>query len=134
VKQALSSIEVPIAGRTIWRCYIDHRFGLVFPGDPENPVNGELAIGGAFSITDDQGTWTFSPSTARHAFGRALDLFGKVVQQACAFEDGALLIRFSDGTELHAAPDEEYETWEFVDSANHKLVSMPGGGLARWNL
>jgi hypothetical protein len=134
VKQALNAIEVPIAGRTVWRCYVDYRFGIVFPGDPENPVDAELVIGGTFTIVDDEGTQTFSPSAPRHSFGRALDLFGKVVQEARAFEDGALMIRFSDGSELRACPEGEYETWEFVDSADHKLVSMPSGGLARWNL
>jgi hypothetical protein len=127
-------VEIPVLGRTILRCYVDFGFGIVFPAEPEHPVEAELRIEGDFTITEAGSTAQYSPEGPRHLLGPALNLFGKVVEEAKALEDGTLVLCFTDTTELRVPPGGAYETWQFTDSADHKLVSLPSGGLANWNL
>lgn len=52
---------------------------------------------------------------------------------AAATEDrGTLSFRFDDGSEIAAAPDDQYEAWEVV-MGRKRVVCMPGGELAIWS-
>ena len=122
-------VSIPIVGRTVDLCLVDYAFSIVFPKGPNEPVDAQFRIEGEFSIIDSAGTWEFSPDMPRSCLGRALDLFGKVVREAIAFPDGSLMGSFTDGTELRVPPSQGYESWQFTDSANLYLVSLPSGGL-----
>ena len=73
-----------------------------------------------------------SPEGERSHLGRALNLFGKTVEQAVASDDGALEIAFTDGTVLLVPPDADYEAWQVTGPSGSLAVSRHGGGLATW--
>ncbi|WP_374991180.1 DUF6188 family protein [Streptomyces sp. LHD-70] len=47
-------------------------------------------------------------------------------------KSGVLNVNFADGSVLRVAADDEFEAWQLSASAGHKIVSVPGGGLAVW--
>lgn len=53
------------------------------------------------------------------------------VEHAVATADGRLEIRFESGRVVLAEPDSNYENWA-VTGAGFELISMPGGGVARF--
>ena len=120
--------DLPIRGRSVTRCLIDHAFGLQF-WSPETTF--DLRIEGPFSLcTPDLGETAITPSQVLSQ-APALQLFRKEVCSARAHKGGRLEILFSEGIELRASPSALYEAWEIV-GGGQRLVSCPGGGLTVW--
>jgi hypothetical protein len=124
--------SIPLIGRpVVTRCYVDASFGLLI-GDADT----EIRIGGRFLVRFGQKLLAFTPDERhdhRSDFGSALDLYGMTIEEITAFEDGALEIVFEGGTVLSVPSDAQYEPWELVSKDGRRIVSLPGGGLAKWS-
>ncbi len=59
--------------------------------------------------------------------GRVLELLRQRVADA-SIEDGVLSLRFENGAEFHARPDEQYENWT-LEGGGRTLFSVPGGDV-----
>ncbi|MGH9166604.1 MAG: DUF6188 family protein [Acidimicrobiia bacterium] len=59
-------------------------------------------------------------------------MVGQAAEEATAFKDGRLELRFADGTLIRVPPDEGFEAWELNGPGGIRLVSLPGGELAVW--
>ena len=62
--------------------------------------------------------------------GPLLDLISKRVTFAKS-ADGTLLLRFDDGSEVRAYPDDRYESWAVV-SDGRTFQCLPGGEVMSW--
>lgn len=120
--------QLPLRGSVVSRCYVDSAFGIQFFEDHKETT---IRIEGPFYVAYPADGRVFS--AADHAnLGHAFDILGKAVEQATAFRDGRLEVRFSDGTILSVKPDPRYEAWELSSSTGLLLVSLPDGSLAVW--
>jgi hypothetical protein len=50
---------------------------------------------------------------------------------AAASTDGVLVLRFDDGSEIRAEPDDRYESWSVVGDGK-TIQCLPGGELDSW--
>ncbi len=124
-------ITLPLNGREVRRCYVDHAFGIMFF---EGPELFDLRIGGPFKLTHMGTELLYSVEDADISkMGGALRLLHKKVRTGVARKDGALEIAFNDGTVLSVGPDQHYESWELSGPKGLLIVSTPGGGLAYWS-
>ena len=62
--------------------------------------------------------------------GPLLDLISKHVTFAES-ADGILMLRFDDGSEVRAYPDERYESWSVV-ADGRPFQCLPGGDITSW--
>lgn len=119
---------LPLAGRTVSRCYFDFAFGLFFYSN--GPVT-EIRIEGVMRLHEKGRVLEATPKDAS-LVGPFLNLFGKRVSLAQAMKTGALRIEFDDDEVLEVPPAEKFEPWELIAQDGLKLVSLPGGALAFW--
>jgi Family of unknown function (DUF6188) len=119
---------LPLVGRAVTRCLVDHAFGLQF-WSPEAEI--ELRIEGPFTLREAGGEELSLVPEETTSLGPALRLFRREVSSARAHKDGRLEVIFTDGSTLSVGPDQKYEAWELTGSGQ-RLVSTPGGDLAVW--
>lgn len=133
VQEQSDKLYVPFIGRpVITRCYVDASFGMLIGDDADT----EIRIEGTFQLNYPDKQLEFSPDDQfdrRSVFGPALDLYGKTIEHIIAFEDGGLEVAFKNGPVLTVLPDPHYEPWELVSKDGRRIVSLPGGGLAKWS-
>ena len=120
--------ELPLAGHSVTRCYVDHAFGLQFWS---KSAEFELRIEGPFTLREPGGKKRSLRPMEVHSLGSALGLFQRRVEFARAYKDGHLDILFSGGWELSVSPDPDYEAWELTGDSG-RFVSTAGGDLAVW--
>ena len=120
--------ELPLAGRTVTRCLVDHAFGLQF-WSPAAEL--ELRIEGPFCLREPDGSEQAMEPEEIRSLAPALHLFQRKVSSARAYKDGRLEVLFTDGSSLRVVPAEQYEAWEMF-GGGQRLVSSPGGELAVW--
>lgn len=59
---------------------------------------------------------------------------GKVVEDSVVEEvTGALVISFTDGSKLSVEANREFEAWTLNYPDGRLIVSLPGGGVSRWD-
>jgi hypothetical protein len=119
---------LPLVGRAVTRCLVDHAFALQF-WSPETEF--ELRIEGPFTLRQPDGEELSLMPEETPSLGPALRLLRREVSSARAHKDGRLEVLFSDGSSLSVGPDQHYEAWELAGSGQ-RLVSTPGGDLAVW--
>jgi hypothetical protein len=125
---------LPLAGRSVSRCYIDYAFGLCFYN---NGPSTEIRIEGKIRLLANRDQVVLvdpGPGSGPdpRLLGPLLVLFGKSVIWAHAFKSGALKILFEGELILEVDPGQKYEPWELSSSSGLKLVSLPGGSIAYW--
>jgi hypothetical protein len=123
-------IQIPLEGKTVSRCIVDHRFGFEFLNDGEEI---SVWVGSHFQLRQQGGEWDVYPERKGSELCKVLLLFGKIAMQAFTFSDGRLEIAFTDDVVLSVPPHPQYEAWELYGSSGRRIISTPGGGLAIWN-
>lgn len=122
---------LPIAGRAVRRCCLDHAFGIELRAT--DCADATIRIGGEFAFRESDGRgWRLRPEDDASLLGPALRMFGLTVDHAEAYKDGTLEVAFADGSDLRVAPDPAVEAWEFAGERGVRIVSLPGGDLAVW--
>ena len=119
---------VPLQGKTVTRCLVDHTFGLELW---ERDRTTTIRIEGDFVFQGYGGEHQLSPASPT-ALGPVLSILGKTITAARACKDGCLEVHFADGSTLSAKPDAEYEAWEIADTGGLHVVCTPGGSLSIW--
>jgi hypothetical protein len=119
---------VPLQGKTVTRCLVDHAFGLELW---EREGTTTIRIEGAFIVQNQDGEHQLSP-TCPTALGPALSILGKAVTVARAYKDGCLVVHFADESILSVKPDAAYEAWEITGTGGLHVVCTPGGSLSIW--
>lgn len=123
---------LPISGRTVTRCSIDHAFGVDLWESDDRYAS--ISIEGVFTLLRADGCASLlNPAGKPTALAPALGLFALRIEQAQAFKDGTLEMAFTDGSTLRVDPDPHYEAWTFVAAGGSRVVSLPGGDLAVWS-
>jgi Family of unknown function (DUF6188) len=125
---------LPLAGRSVSRCYVDYAFGICFyVGGPSTEIRIEgkirLLANGRDEVVVEPGTNVVSDP---RSLGPLLILFGKSVIWAHAFKNGALKVLFEGDLMMEVDPGGKYEAWELSAKGGLKLVSVPGGSIAYW--
>ena len=119
---------VPLEGKTVTRCLVDHAFGIELW---ERNSTTTIRIEGDFVFQGYGGEHQLSPAYPT-ALGPALSTIGKAIVSARACKDGCLDVHFADGSTLSVKPDPEYEAWEIVGTGGLRVVCTPGGSLSIW--
>jgi hypothetical protein len=121
---------LPIAGRSVIRCCIDDALSIELSDAAGSEAT--IQIAGPFDLDRASASWRLNPQGNAMALAPALDLLGLTVDHAEAFKDGTLEVTFRDGSRVHAAPDPDYEAWEFAGDSGARAVALPGGDVAIW--
>ena len=119
---------VPLQGKTVTRCLVDHAFGLELW---ECESTTTIRLEGDFVLQEPSGEYQLSPAHLT-ALGPALSALGKTVAAAKVYKDGCLEVHFADASTLSVKPDAEYEAWEIAGTGGLRVVCTPGGSLAIW--
>jgi hypothetical protein len=128
-------MDLPLKGRAAELVtFSPFSLWLTFP-DPAAPASSpgtdySLRIDGPFRLVSPDAVIEIDPEAGANA--AYLGLLQRVVQEAIAAEDGSLAISFADGDRLQI-PSDVYEPWQLTGNGQ-TLVSVAGGGLARWNV
>jgi Family of unknown function (DUF6188) len=122
--------RLPLARCTVGQCCVDWAVTLRMDA-PE----------GAFVVRIEQ-PFVFVPATGGEVLldpekdpaglGPVLACTRAAVEQAAAFNDGSLVMSFTDGSSIRVPGSSEYEAWELAGPAGLRVVSVPGGDLAIW--
>jgi hypothetical protein len=119
---------VPLQGKTVTRCLVDHAFGLELW---ECEGTTTIRLEGDFVLQELGGAYQLSPAHPT-ALGPALSTIGKTIAAAKVYKDGCLEVHFADGSILSAKPDAAYEAWEIAGAGGLHVVCTPGGSLSIW--
>lgn len=119
---------VPLEGKTVTRCLVDHAFGLELW---EREGTTTIRIEGGFVFQEPGREYQLSPAQPT-ALGPALSTIGKTIASAKVCKDGCLEVHFADGGTLSVKPDVAYEAWEIVGPGGLRMVCTPGGSLSIW--
>jgi len=119
---------VPLQGKTVTRCLVDHAFGLELWACEGTTT---IRVEGGFVFQGSGGEYQLSPAHPT-ALGPALSTLGKTVAVAKVYKDGCLAVHFADGSTLSVKPDTAYEAWEIAGTGGLHIVCPPGGGLSIW--
>ena len=119
---------VPLEGKTVTRCLVDHAFGLELW---ECAGTTTIRLEGDFVFQEPGGEYLLSPAHPT-ALGPALSAIGKTVAAAKVYKDGCLEVHFADGSTLSVKPDAAYEAWEIASTGGLRMVCTPGGSLSIW--
>jgi hypothetical protein len=118
--------SVPLQGKTVTRCLVDHAFGLELW---EREWTTTIRIEGAFVVQSQGGEHQLSPACPT-ALGPALPILGKTITAARAYKDGCLIVHFADESTLSVKPDAACEAWEITETGGLHVVCTPGGSLS----
>jgi hypothetical protein len=122
--------DLSLIGAVVDTCCFDHAVVLRLINDGSA---WELRIETPFALTAAQGTeHLVLPGEASH-LETVLTILRTTIEGAAAFKDGHLELQLSNGTVLHAPPDEGFEAWTLSGPDGLLLVCLPGGELARWS-
>jgi len=121
---------LPLSGLRVTRCLVDFSFGLELLADHQFFT---LTIEQAFNVAvAGSGMAEITPAADPASVCPALALLDRVVQDATAFKDGRLDVRFSDGSTLTVDPHPQFEAWNLTSDSGVRMVALPGGGVASW--
>ncbi|UOE42911.1 DUF6188 family protein [Agromyces larvae] len=114
---------------SITRVSFDFAVTLLLSNGAEMRIETE----GVFTppIGDEVG---FDPEDARPVAGVLLGLLREDVSLAEAGDHGALRIRTKTGMEVNVVSSPDYEAWGIVWPDGRRVICMPGGELAIWDL
>lgn len=127
--------HLPIEGCRVSRLLLDYRFGLGFYEGPAAGPDYEVFIATAFTCSSAGLTERHDPREGPASFGLAYSLLHAICAEACADENGGLIMRFDNGVSAEVLPHDRYEAWEFVElnpPPRLQIIATPGGGLAIW--
>lgn len=124
-------VWLPWAGREVTRVSVDWAFTLHLWSQEDG--DAEVRIEAPFAVRSGLGERRYDPGGPRDLLGDALSLFGRTVQRAACFDDGALQIVFADGTTLtQAGRDDGYEAWTVRGPGELLIVSSGHRSLTTW--
>jgi Family of unknown function (DUF6188) len=102
---------------------------LDLPARVTQDADAALQIDGPVSLTFADGQVVVDPEVGPNE--PFIRLVGKTVATFDARDDGGLVLTFADGDAVAIAPF-QYEPWQLVASDGSMLISVAGGGLARF--
>ena len=118
---------LPLAGKAVRQCCIDHAVNLRCEGEVEIRIEAPLVFKGAEGVEQ-----LLLPEGDPARLAPVLRVARLVVVEASAFKDGHLELKFEGGTTITVAAAEDLEPWEIVGPGGLRIVSVPGGQLAVW--
>lgn len=122
---------LPLQGKRLCRFIVDHRITLEFL-EPDNEET-LIVIEGVFELRRGDEIFTMSCEKLT-SVSPLFTLHRETVNSALAYKDGNLVIDFGESGRLIVAPDKEFEAWEVAGARRLRIVSMPGGDLAVWQV
>lgn len=122
--------ELPLQGKRVSRCFLDHAFGIQFLLDSESEI--AIKIEGIFLFKRDNKEYQLSSNEDPEVLCPAFSVLHKVVKKAIICANGDLELEFMNGSSLKVTPEYEYEAWEVTSSNGLRVVCAPGGKLAIW--
>jgi hypothetical protein len=126
-----SGVWLPWVGRQVTRISVDFAFTLHLWRQEDG--GAEIQIEAPFTVRSSTGERRYAPSGPRERLGPALSLFGRTVERAACFDDGALEIAFTDGVTLaQAGSDTGYEPWTVTGPGDLRIVSTGNRSLTTW--
>ena len=122
-------LVVPVARALVERVCVDHAVTYHL-----SAANGmwELRLESGFVVTSHGAARLVVPESGAN-LSAVLDVLRAEVVEAVADKDGAFRVWCSDGIEVAAPPDEDYEAWTLTGPRGARLVSLPGGDIAVWS-
>ncbi len=122
-------VRLPLHGYDVTQCCVDIRLVLNFLGDGPSRT---VSIESVFELTLPDGQLLLLQPGENSTMGPTLLLHGKTARDAVAYSDGALQIRFTDGTSVRVPRNDDYEAWELTGEDGYRVVATPQGGLVTW--
>jgi Family of unknown function (DUF6188) len=125
-------MKVPTAliGCHVHRIAFDYQVRLSFAVldlDEGERIDAELVIETSFLLCDRDGEWhELDPGTGS-SLAPALDLFRRTITAVEIRGNGSLHLTFDDGSELHAGPHRQYESWSLTGTGIEPVTVGPGG-------
>ena len=91
----------------------------------------EVRLGSPFLFEDAEGIQSQIDPGEPHQLAPMLSLIGVSLSQLDIAREGAIKLRFGDGSQIRAQPDPAYEAWEVNGGGAFDPIGylcMPGGG------
>jgi hypothetical protein len=119
---------LPVDGRQVTRCCVDYAaIGLLL----DNGLH--ISIEDIFTYASPDGIeYELDPDGEAGNLAPILHLRRASADRGLAFNDGHLEVYFNDGSYIHVAASQHFESWGITGPGGLRVVSMPGGDLAIW--
>ncbi|MET9210494.1 MULTISPECIES: DUF6188 family protein [unclassified Nocardia] len=93
----------------------------------------ELQIECELSLSDPAGFTKVAPEEYSLIESRLGSLVGATVISACSDDNGELIMKFSNDVMISVPVDQDFEAWGIAGPGGYRVISSPGGGVARWS-
>ena len=123
-----TSTLIPVEGRQVTRCLVDHAFGFEL-WTSESIF--EFKLYGPFDVLDNGARHFIDPENTLEV-GRALAILHRGVLKAGITKDGKLWLDFTGDISVAVEAQLDNEAWEIAGPAGQKWVCTPGGKVATW--
>jgi hypothetical protein len=129
--------QLPIVGFEVCDVWFSGQLYVIAYGDGDlkrglPAPRTQIALGGPFLLRSSDGNeHRLNAEEPWDTLVPVLSLRHAHVVAAAATRNGALGIRFEDGSALSAEPDPHYENWAMSGPEGLNLVAPPGGGDPR---
>lgn len=121
----MERVNLRLHGRTIDTVSYGYLIRLGISGGYELQVESRMELkgsDGASVLVDADATGSDQLSS----------LIGCSIVEAVAAEAGSLDVIASSDVRLHIGPGEDFESWTLTGPGGIRVVSLPGGELAKW--
>lgn len=121
--------ELAVKGGIVVRCVADHGYVLEIKWQD---ISITIRIEGDILFTSGGKTKTLL-GDAHTSLAYLLAVLEQRVDFVQVFNNGKLVLAFSNSITLSVLPNDRYEAWQITsDTAGLRIVCMPGGELAIW--
>ena len=120
-------MKLGLEGQSVTHETVDYRVPL------STDAGFEISIEAGFYLRTPEGDFDLSSGSLNKHADPLQALLHQTGTASIAEESGALSIAFADRSQLHVEPDDSYEAWTVCGPSGMKIVSLPGGELARWS-
>jgi len=121
---------LPFQDQQVARCCIDYALSIDLLSE-----NGFLTIrieNHFLFQTKDHETTLISPEAQPASLFPVFSILHTTIDEAIAYKNGKLVLKFSDGSSLEVEAAQHYEAWVINGENGLQVVSIPGGELSIW--